>query len=113
MMLTELESIQESDERVSAVDLSFDIESRSEDGSEIVQKVYTFSWVKEFEKWMFSEYVEKRSPDASRASDRNWRKSRHIMWHDVNETPSIDVPPEVSNALEKATGADQIEIQGP
>jgi hypothetical protein len=110
-MLTELESMQSSDESVWSVELSFDVESRSQDGDEIVHKVYTFSWAEEWGEWMFTEYVEKRSPDTTMMHDRNWRKARHIMWHDVDETPSIDVPPEISSKLAEATGADSINLR--
>lgn len=112
-MLNELESMQESDESVWAVEMSFDVESRTEDSGELVHKIYTFSWVKEWEKWTFVEYLEKRTKDTKRVSERDWRKARHIMWHEVDETPTIDVPPEISEALADATGADSVVIQPP
>lgn len=112
-MLSELEDLQESDESVWCTRMSFDIETRSEDGDELVHKTYTFSYAKEWDKWTFQEYHEKRTPDTSRMSDRNWRKSRHIMWNDVNETPTIDVPPEVSKQLAMATGSESVTIQVP
>lgn len=112
-MLTELEDMQSSDENVTNIEMSFDVMSRTSDGSEIVEKVYTFSWAKEWDKWTFTEYHEKRSRDTAKVSDRDWRKSRHIMWNDINETPTIDVPPEISDALAEATGAETINIQIP
>lgn len=112
-MLNELEDLQESDESVWTTSMTFDIETRSEDGNEIVHKTYTFSYTKEWDKWTFSEYEEKRTPDTTRMEDRNWRQARHIFWHEVNETPTIDVPPEVSKALADATGSESVTIQVP
>lgn len=112
-MLSELEDLQESDESVWCTNMSFDIETRSDDGDEIVHKKYTFSYAKEWDKWTFHEYKEKRSPDTTKISDRDWSKSRHIFWQDVNETPTIDVPPEVSKALAEATGSESVTIQVP
>lgn len=111
-MLNELESLQESDETLSCIEMSFDIETRSEDGEEIVHREYFFSYAKEWDKWTFTEFVEKRTSNTDRISERNWRKSRHIYWED-DEAPSVDVPPEVSEALEEATGAETVTIQGP
>jgi len=112
-MLSELEDLQQSDENVWGISMSFDVETRSEDDNEIVHKVYTFSYAKEWDKWTFQEYREKRTPDTAKMSDRNWRKSRHILWSDVNETPTIDVPPEVSRKLAEATGSESVTIQVP
>lgn len=112
-MLTELESMQESDESVRSIDLTFDIESRVTDGDEIVHKTYTFSYATEWDKWTFSEYEEKRTVDTTHLTDRDWRRSRHIRWDDFAETPSITVPTEISQALKEATGADDVTIQTP
>jgi hypothetical protein len=112
-MLNELEDLQESEESVWTTSMTFDIETRSEDGNELVHKKYVFSYAREWDKWTFSEYEEKRTPDTSRMGDRDWRQSRHIFWKDVNETPTIDVPPEVSKALADATGSESVTIQVP
>jgi hypothetical protein len=111
-MLTELEDLQQSEENLWGVSLSIDMETRSTDGNELVQKEYSFSYAEEFDKWMFTEYVEKRTPDTSSISDRNWRKAQHIYW-DEAESSTIDVPPEISKALAKATGSDSVTIQVP
>ena len=112
-MLSELGGMQESNENVWRISMSFDIETRSEDGDEIVHRTYTFSYAKEWEKWTFQEFKEKRTEDTTRMSDRNWSQSRHIMWQEVNETPTVEVPPEVADELQQATGAESIVIQVP
>lgn len=112
-MLNELEELQQSEENLWRTNLSIDIETRSDDGNEIVHKEYKFSYAKEWDKWTFTEYTEKRTPDTAKMADRDWRKARHIFWNEMNETPTIDVPPEVSKALAKATGSESITIQVP
>lgn len=112
-MLSELEGMQESDENVWTISMSFDIETRSEDGNELVHRTYTFSFAKEWEKWTFSEFHERRTLDTTLITERNWQQSRHIMWHDVNETPTVEVPPEVADKLQEATGAESIVMQLP
>lgn len=112
-MLSELEDLQQSEENLWQTSITFDIETRSEDGNEIVQKTYSFSYADEWDKWTFSEYEEKRTPDTASMGDRNWRQAQHIFWQEVNKTPSIDVPPEVSKALAKATGSESVTIQVP
>jgi hypothetical protein len=109
-MLTDLDNLQESDENVQAIELSFDIETRSDDSGECIERRYTFSYAEEWDKWVFTEFKEKRTPDEGRIADRNWRKSRHVMWHD-GEAPNVDVPPEVSQKLKDATGAEKVTIQ--
>lgn len=111
-MLRDLTEIQSSDESVNGVEMSFDVETRSEEGDELVEKNYVFCYAKEWDKWTFTEYVEKRTPVTGDITDRNWRKSRHIMW-DSTETASIDVPPEVAQSLADATGSDSVTIQVP
>ena len=112
-MLNELTDLQESDENLWHTNMCFEFETRSEEGDELVHKEYTFSYASEWDKWTFREYHEKRTPDTARMSDRNWRKSQHILWSDVNETPTIDVPPEVSKKLAEATGSESVTIQVP
>lgn len=112
-MLNDLSELQSSDERVWNIDLSFDIETRSESGNQLIHKTYTFGYAREWDKWTFIEYHEERAEDTKRVSDRDWRRSRHIVWSDVNETRTIDVPPEVTDALAEATGAESVTIQVP
>jgi len=112
-MLNELDDLQESDENVWTISMSFEVETRSQDGDELVHRSYTFAYAKEWDKWTFSEFHERRTPDTGLVTDRNWEQSRHIMWHDVNETPTIEVPPEVADKLQEATGAESIVLQIP
>ena len=112
-MLSDLQELQSSDESLWHIDLSFDIETRSEDGNELVHKTYTFSYAKGWDKWTFKEYHEERTDDTTRMSDRNWKRARHIIWQDINETRTIDVPPEVADALAEATGSESVTIQVP
>lgn len=112
-MLSELGDIQESDESIWNISMTFEVETRSEDGNELVHKKYNFGYAKEWDTWTFHEYVEKRTPNTGTVSDRNWRDARHIMWGDVTETPSVEVPPEVAEKLREATGADSITMELP
>jgi len=106
-MLNELHGEQQdSDESVWSTDISVSVETRSELSGEIVHKEYIFSYSKEWDKWTFTEYTEKRTNADSRVSKRSWRQSRHIMWYDIDESPTIDVPVEVSEKLAEATGGD-------
>jgi hypothetical protein len=113
MMIGELEELQESDEDVWQVGLSFDVETRCEESGEVVHKQYTFNYVKEWDKWVFQEYEEKRTPANERVAERDWRKARHVFWNDIGEQRSIDVPPEVSEELARATGSESVTIQVP
>ncbi len=112
-MLSELSELQESNEDVWGISMSFDVETRSKESGEIIQKEYKFSYASEWDKWTFVEYREKRTDDTTRIGDRNWRESRHLVWQDVNETHTIDVPSEVSKALADATGSESVTIQVP
>jgi len=92
--------------------LDIDNGQRVEGGDKIVVEenpIITMPW----DKWTFSEYTEKRTAADSRVSDRNWRQSRHIMWYDVNDTPTIDVPPEVADQVAAATGSSEVVLQVP
>lgn len=112
-MLSELGNLQSSDESVYTTGMTIDIETRSEDGDELVHSEYKFAYAKEWDKWTFVEYIEKRTPDTEQIGDRNWRDAEHIFWQDVSETRRIDVPPEVADSLAEATGADSVTIQVP
>lgn len=110
-MLTDLEKLQSSEERVTCTSLSLTIETRCDERDELVEKEYSFSYAPEWDKWTFTEYVEKRTPDVT-VGDRDWRMAQHILWDDA-EAPTIDVPPEVSKQLADATGAESVTIQVP
>lgn len=105
-MLSELHDQQEGDGSVWYTDISVSVETRDSEGDELVHEKFKFSYAREWDKWTLQEYVEKRAAVDSRVSDRNWRQTRHLMWYDANETPEIDVPPEVADALSQATGGD-------
>jgi len=112
-MLSELSELQESEESVwGQPTVSFSIETRTEDGHELVQREYTFSRAPEWDKWTFMEFEEKRTEDTDLITDRTWRRSRHIMWHET-EAPTIDVPPEVEKELKELLGLDEMTIQKP
>lgn len=113
-MLGELSELQQSsDGTIEHIEMKFDVHTRDDEDDELVEKVYTFCYAKEWGKWTFQEYVERRSPDTVRMSDRNWRRVQHCLWHDVNETPDIDVPPQVADKLAQATGSEKVTIQVP
>lgn len=112
-MLAELADSQQSNESIYTMRMSFEIETRSDTGDELIHRTYTFSYTEEWQKWMFHEFHEERTPNTGGISDRQWRQSRHIMWNDVAETPSVEVPPEVANQLQDATGAESIVMQIP
>lgn len=113
-MLNELyDKQQESDETVVAKDVSVTVETQSSTDDERVRREYTFNWAKEWNKWVFQEFVEQRTSTAVSVTDRTWRDTQHIMWSDVTDTPEIDVPPAVSDALAEATGADEVVMQVP
>lgn len=111
-MLSELTGLQTSDEEVWAIDLSFDIETRASEGDEIAHKTYTFNYTPEWDKWVFTGFEEERSPNTPTIGGRDWRVARRITW-DESSSRDITVPPEVTQALEEATGAEEITIQVP
>lgn len=112
-MLSELTELQESDERVwSAPTVSFTIQTRSEEGDELIEREYTFSHAKEWDKWTFMEFEEKRTVDTTMITDRNWRRTRHILWQEP-EAPTVDVPPEVEDELQELLGLEEMTIQKP
>lgn len=110
-MLSELRELQESEEDVwGQPTVSFTIETRTEDGAELVQREYTFSRAPEWDKWMFQEFEEKRTENTDMITDRNWRRSRHILWSEP-ESPTVDVPQEVEKELEEMLGLDEMNLQ--
>lgn len=112
-MLSELSGLQESEEDLwGATKVSFTIQTRKEESSELIQREYTFSRVKELDKWTFSEFEEEKTPDTKHITDRNWRRTRHILWND-SEAPSVTVPPEVSEQVEELLGLDELVMQTP
>jgi hypothetical protein len=110
-MLNELTGLQTSDEQVwGSPKISFEVETRSTAGDELLQRTYVFSYTPEWDKWMFSEFEEKCATSSSEVGGRNWRRRRHIYWNDA-ESPSVDVPPEVTERLEELLGLEQVVLQ--
>lgn len=104
-----MSELQESDEQHEATELSFTIETRESEGEELVLREYTFSWGGEFDEWHFVEYEEKRAANTARVSERNWRKSRHVWWHEQDEI-DVDVPQLVTEELASRLGAESVEL---
>lgn len=112
-MLSDLNDLQESEEDVwGEPKLSFDIETRSEDGNELIHRTYTFSYAKPWDKWTFHEFEEKRTKNTHRISARNWRRKRHVIWQDA-EAPTVPVPPEVTEKLKEMMDLDELVLQTP
>lgn len=111
-MLRDLGELQESNEELwGCAEVSFTIDTRIEDG-EIIEREYTFSHAPEWDKWVFTEFEEKRAENTSRVTDRTWRRTRHVISHDL-EALTIDVPPEVEQELEELLGLEDMTIQVP
>lgn len=112
-MLSELSDLQESSEEVyGAVEVSFTIDTRSEDGDELIHREYTFSHADEWNKWSFQEFEERRTENVDDITSRNWRRVRHVLWSD-SEAVDVDVPPEVSSKLEELLDLEELVIQSP
>jgi len=113
-MLGELTELQKpSDESIQRIDMKFDVRTRDDEENELIERVYTFCYDDGCDKWTFQEYVERRSPETDLMTHRDWRRVKQCLWHDVAETPDIDVPPQVATRLAKATGSDSVVIQVP
>lgn len=113
MMLSDLNDLQTSDESIwGTPDISFEIETRSDDESELIHRRYVFNYAKEWDKWTFSEFEEKKTRNTERVDARNWRRTRHILWGD-SDVPSVDVPPEVTRKLEELLDMDSVVLQSP
>lgn len=112
-MLTELSDLQESDEDVWGMSkVSFTVETRSTEDNELIEREYTFSKSKHWEGWMFHEFEERRSPDTTHITSRNWRRTKNVIYED-GEATNITVPPEVERELEELMGVDEVIIQSP
>lgn len=110
-MLNDLTELQTSDEDVWGMpEISFTIQTRSEEGEEIVQRKYVFSRAPEWDKWLFNSFVEKRATDTPEVTSRSWRTSRRVFWDEAEE-PTVDVPPEVTRKLENLLDADSVVLQ--
>lgn len=110
-MLSELGELQESDEDMwGCAEVSFTIETREETSGELVTREYTFAHAPEWDKWTFVEFEEERTDDTKAISNRQWRRSRHVMWNE-SESPQISVPPEVEQQLEDLLDLEEMTIQ--
>jgi len=112
-MLSELGELQESKEDVwGEPTVSFTIQTRTEDGTELVQREYTFSRASHWDVWTFHEFEEKRTENTGNITDRAWRRSRHIIWSE-SEAATVDIPPEVEKELQELLGLEEMTIQTP
>lgn len=93
--------------------LSIEIRTRDKDANNLIEREYSFSYAPEWDKWMFHEYVEERTTDTKRVSDRDWHQTRHILWNDPDDRPEINVPQCVAQQLADATGSSSVTIQVP
>ena len=109
-MLDELAALQTSDDQYWMSSLSFSVETRSEDGDELVHKTYTFTTTETADEWHFSEYKEKRCDATDGITDRNWRQSRHVWWHEEEEV-DVEVPRIVTNKLADELGVDTVKLE--
>ena len=111
-MLSELDGMQESVEQVWQMEMELTVETRVSAADELVRRSYTFSYAKEWDKWMLMEYVEERANDVANVSDRDWRETERLLWNET-ETAGITIPPEVADKLKEVTGSDSVTIQSP
>lgn len=110
-MLSELSELQSSDEKTwGCPEISFTIDTRSDDDGEIVERKYTFSYAKEWDQWSFIEFDERRADADARVTAQNWRRTRHVFWDDT-ESADVSVPPEVTAKLEEVLGLDSMVLQ--
>lgn len=111
-MLEDLSELQESEEDLYATTtLSFTFYTRSVESNELIHKEYTFDHAKEWDKWTLIKYSELRCDADSATSEREWRRTRQLKWSDTEETPEIDIPPEVTEELKERLGVDEITLQ--
>ena len=112
MMLSELTELQDSDdgERVwGEPTVSFEIDTRTSNDEWLVNKTYVFSYAREWQKWCFSEFIEKRTRNTEHISDRNWNRTEHVLWQE-GDSRDIDVPPEVTRKLQDLLSMEEIEL---
>lgn len=113
-MLTEIADLQQdTSEVVQGIDMTFDVQTRDKEADELVDKTYTFAYAPEWDKWMFHEFVERRTPDTAKTTDRDWRRTRHCLWQDVGDLSDIHIPPQVTTKITEATGAESVTVQVP
>lgn len=114
-MLKELTSLQDSDETVwDTVDLSFSIRTRDDGAGQLVERAYEFNHAKEWNKWVFTSFEERRVDASSEVSSRNWQTTHSTSWDEPTEIPSnINVPHEVQQELEERLDVGKIVLQQP
>jgi hypothetical protein len=109
-VLSELDSLDESDEAVwGEPDLSVTIRSRLDQDDEIIEREYTFTHASEWEKWMLSEFEERRTNETTGSMARNFERSRHLTWDDA-EASTVDVPDAVTEQLSELLETDEIQL---
>lgn len=115
-MLKELSGLQESEEDVWGVaSLSFTIQTRSSEEEEVIEREYEFSYAREWDKWTFSAFKEKRAQvqeDSDMPDLGTWRVTEDLHWEDPDAVPEArSVPPEVQEELAEYLDADEFIIQ--
>jgi len=112
MKLTDTESLKQDDaELFGTPDVSITFTTRSEDGSELVEKEITFSKSEHFGGWSLKHYLERRCDANQYVSRRNWRVVEDLHWQKAGlSNADIDIPGPVLEQLEDALDVDEIEL---
>lgn len=111
-MLTELSEIESDEELWGTTDLTFSIQTRSEDGTELVERTYTFGLLSHSEEWTFQEFEEERTEDTKHITGRQWRRTKKLRWDDGGVS-EIEIPPEVLDELEEVLDLDELVLMKP
>lgn len=109
--LTDIDEHQESDESLFGdPELSLSFRTRSDDGDEIVEREYWFAHAKEWDKWTFSSYEERRCDADVRVNEREWRTVERRHWAE-DGSPDVDIPQSVINRLDDMVSSEVIRLQ--
>lgn len=113
MRLTEVADHQVDDEDLFGEPiLSFSFLTRDEEGGELVESEYTFCLAKEWDKWTFSRYRERRCDSSKSTARREWRKTEDVSWGEVDRDPvDVDVPQAVVEKLDEMIDTDVVKLQ--
>lgn len=112
MKLTDADKLQQDDaELFGTPDVSFTFTTRSEDGSELVEKEITFSHSEHFGGWSLKHYVERRCDADAHITQRNWRVIEDVHWDKAHlSNADIDIPDAALDELEDVLGLESIEL---
>lgn len=113
MKLTDTTEFQEDDGHLyGEPTVSFTFKVRDEEEGELVEKDFTFSHAKEWDKWTLMHYVEKRCDANSMISRRNWRTVEDVHWDKAHLSEAdIDIPQYVIDKLDEMMEMDIMRIQ--